>query len=45
MSRLITFGCSYTYGTGLPDCRNWLFDKLHSLQQVKWVGRHCWQKN
>ena len=35
MSRLITFGCSYTYGTGLPDCRNWLFDKLHSLQPSK----------
>lgn len=22
MSRLITFGCSYTYGQGLPDCEN-----------------------
>lgn len=21
MSRLITFGCSYTFGTGLPDCK------------------------
>ena len=22
MARLITFGCSYTYGQGLPDCQN-----------------------
>lgn len=35
MSRLITFGCSYTYGTGLPDCKNWMFDKLHNLKPSK----------
>ena len=23
MSRLITFGCSYTYGKGLEDCQDW----------------------
>ena len=32
MQRLITFGCSYTYGTALPDCKNWMLDKLHNLQ-------------
>lgn len=32
MSRLIAFGCSYTYGTALPDCKNWMLDKLHNLQ-------------
>ena len=35
MSRLITFGCSYAYGTGLPDCNNWMFDKLHNLKPSK----------
>jgi hypothetical protein len=35
MSRLITFGCSYTYGTGLPDCKNWMFDKLHNFTPSK----------
>jgi len=32
MSRLIVFGCSYAYGTGLPDCENWLFDTIHNLK-------------
>jgi hypothetical protein len=32
VQRLITFGCSYTYGTALPDCKNWMLDKLHNLQ-------------
>ena len=32
MQRLITFGCSYTYGTALPDCKNWMLGKLHNLQ-------------
>ena len=32
MSKLIAFGCSYTYGTALPDCKNWMLDKLHNLQ-------------
>lgn len=35
MSRLITFGCSYAYGTGLPDCNNWMFNKLHNLKPSK----------
>lgn len=35
MSRLITFGCSYTYGTGLPDCKNWMFNKLHNFKPSK----------
>jgi hypothetical protein len=38
MSRLIVFGCSYTYGTGLPDCKNWFFDTFHNLKpsQLGW---------
>jgi hypothetical protein len=32
VQRLITFGCSYTYGTALPDCKNWMLGKLHNLQ-------------
>jgi len=35
MSRLIVFGCSYAYGTGLPDCKNWMFNKLHNLKPSK----------
>jgi hypothetical protein len=40
MGRLITFGCSYTYGTGLPDCKNWMFDKLHNLKpsEMGWAS-------
>jgi len=40
MSRLITFGCSYTYGTGLPDCKNFLFDKLHNFKPSKMGWAH-----
>ena len=30
MQRLITFGCSYTYGTGLEDCKNWFLNQASS---------------
>ena len=35
MQRLITFGCSYTYGTGLEDCKNWFFNQFHHLKPSK----------
>ena len=35
MQRLITFGCSYAYGTGLEDCKNWFFNQFHHLKPSK----------
>lgn len=35
VQRLITFGCSYTYGTGLDDCKNWFFNQLNNLKPSK----------
>jgi len=37
-NRLITFGCSYTYGQGLPDCENIPIINLHRLKpsQMGW---------
>lgn len=35
MSRLITFGCSCTFGQGLPDCQNTKFLDIHSWTPSK----------
>ena len=38
MARLITFGCSYTYGQSLPDCVNMPITDLISFtpSQLGW---------
>lgn len=40
MSRLITFGCSNTYGQGLPDCH--LVDKTGSFRAGPHPSKHAW---
>lgn len=43
MSRLVTFGCSYTYGKGLEDCQDWplLHKSMHSYKpsQLGWPNQ------
>lgn len=39
MPRLITFGCSYTYGKGLEDCQDWpLFGKSMHRSKPSQLG-------
>lgn len=36
MSRLVTFGCSHTYGYGLPDCCNGVYGPVTSPSKFSW---------
>ncbi len=43
MSRLVTFGCSFTYGHGLPDCRyDGDSEEYNDPKQVESPSKYAW---